>query len=120
MVSNPYAAVNVNDAGTGTWHANNTNMFPKMWYIRDYDAGASETLNSIKERQGVEFFIMKPNKEYTIALKPMVAVQTYKTSTTTGYGPKRMWLDIANGPTVPHYGLRALVSYPLTPILSLR
>jgi hypothetical protein len=48
---------------------------------------------------------MRQNKEYSITLLPAVAVQTYKTSRLTGYGPKPMFLDMAGGQSVPHYGL---------------
>ena len=87
---------------------NSNNWFPKLWYIRDYDGGGSETLSSIKERQGVSFFVLKPNKEYSIKIMPKVAVQTYRTSTTTGYAPKRLFLDFVNGLDVPHYGLKTV------------
>jgi hypothetical protein len=102
MVSNPDAFLEVNGAVNSQ---NQTNWYPKIWYIRDYDAGGAETLSSIKERVGAKFFIMRPNKEVSITLKPCVAVQTYKTLTAAGYGPKRMWVDCANA-DVPHYGLQ--------------
>jgi len=89
--------------------AQSTNWFPKFWYIRDYDGGSADSLAQIKERQGVKFFILRPNKEYRIALSPMVAVQTYRTATTTGYAPKKLYLDMANGVDVPHYGLNYVV-----------
>ena len=94
---------------TGTTNNQNlTNYFPKLWYLRDYDGGSSDTLTEIKERQGVRYFVMRPNRTYTVKLKPAVAVQTYRTATTTGYGPKRMALDFANGTNVPHYGLHTV------------
>lgn len=84
------------------------NFFPKIWYIRDYDGGASETLSTIKERTGVSYIIPKPNKVYSIVLKPLPLVQTYLTALSTGYAPKRLWIDIA-APTVPHYGLKTVI-----------
>lgn len=110
MITNPDSAnpLNVAASSTTTYYNNPTNWFPKFWYIRDYDSGSSETISSIKERQGAKFFVMKPNKEYSIALKPMVQVQTYKTSVSTGYAPKRLWLDIADT-SVPHYGLKTVI-----------
>jgi len=87
---------------------NSTNFYPKLWYIRDYDGGDEETLSSIKERSGVKCVVMRPNMVLKIKVRPMVAVQTYRTATTTGYGPKRMTLDFANGSAVPHYGLKTV------------
>jgi len=86
-----------------------TNWYPKFWYIRDYDGGSADSLAQIKERQGVKFFVLRPNKTYKIAISPMVAVQTYRTATTTGYAPKRLFLDMANGTDVPHYGVNYVV-----------
>jgi len=111
LISNPYAAAQINTANnvqlTSTY-ANSNNWFPKLWYIRDYDGGGSENLSTMKERQGAKFFVMKPNREYSIKVVPKVAVQTYRTSTSTGYAPKRLFLDINNGLDVPHYGIKTV------------
>jgi len=105
MISNPDGATQTNVASG----ANSVNWYPKFWYIRDYDGNVSaDTLSEIKERVGVKFFVMKPNREYTIRIKPKVLVQTYKTLTTTGYAPKALWIDCASN-NVPHYGLNAVV-----------
>jgi len=88
---------------------NSSNWFPKFWYIRDYDGGGSDTIAQLKERQGAKFFILKPNMVKRIAIKPMVTVQTYRTATTTGYSPKKLFIDMANGTDVPHYGLNYVV-----------
>lgn len=106
LITNPDASFATNNVPTAA--TNSSNWFPKLWYIRDYDSGSAETLTSIKERQGVKYFVMRPNRSYTIKIRPTVLVQTYRTSTTTGYGPKRMALDFANGVDVPHYGLRTV------------
>ncbi len=82
-----------------------TNWYPKLWYTEDFDSGASETLNSIKERQGVKCCILRPNSWFNITVTPKVLVQTYQTLTTTGYGPKSMYLNCANT-DIPHYGLK--------------
>lgn len=106
LINNPDASIAPNNepANVNT----STNFFPKLWYIRDYDGGSSETLTAIKERQGVRYFVLRPNKTYTVKLRPMVAIQTYRTSTTTGYAPKRLMLDFANATNVPHYGLKTV------------
>jgi len=105
LITNPDNSIVLND-GTAQ---NPTNWFPKFWYIRDYDGGSSDSLAQIKERQGVKYFVLRPNKVYNIAISPMVAVQTYRTTTTTGYAPKRLFLDMANGTDVPHYGVNYVV-----------
>ena len=106
MISNPDATWLTNDA---TASANNTvNFYPKFWYIKDYDGGGSDSLSEIKQRVGVKFIVMKPNKTYIIMLQPKVLVQTYKTLTSTGYGPKSMFIDCSS-PDVPHYGLNAVI-----------
>lgn len=106
LVTNPDAATLTNSQNTSI--GNSLNWYPKLWYIRDYDSGATETLSTIKERVGAKFFIMRPNKEVSIVLKPMVAVQTYKTLASAGYGAKRMWVDCSDA-DVPHYGLKTVI-----------
>lgn len=106
LINNPDATIAINNDPAGSYTS--TNFYPKLWYIRDYDGGAEETLSSIKERQGVKYFVMRPNVTYKVKLRPMVAVQTYRTLTTTGYAPKRLALDFANGQEVPHYGLKTV------------
>jgi len=104
MISNPDGATQTNVASG----ANSVNWYPKFWYIRDYDGGGADSLSQIKERVGVKFFVMRPNKEYTIRIKPKVLVQTYKTLTSTGYAPKALMLDCVDN-NVPHYGLNAVI-----------
>lgn len=106
LVNNPDAAIAPNNDPAAV--NNSTNFYPKLWYIRDFDGGSSETLSSIKERQGVKYMVMRPNATLKVKIRPMVAVQTYRTATTTGYGPKRMFLDFVNGTEVPHYGLKCV------------
>ena len=112
MINNPDAVQATNDgvnSGSAYKSTNFSNWYPKLWYIRDHDGGSSETLSSIKERQGVKYITLRPNKVYNVVVSPSVAVQTYKTLTTTGYGPKKMFLDMAGGTTVPHYGVKTVL-----------
>lgn len=104
LVNNPDASAGLNSASGTT-----TNWFPKFWYVRDYDGGGSDTISQLKERQGAKFFVLKPNVVKNIVIRPMVTVQTYRTSTTTGYSPKKLYIDMANGTDVPHYGLNYVV-----------
>jgi len=84
------------------------NWYPKLWYTVDHDGGSDETLTTMKERQGVKCRILEPNKTIMVSFKPMCRTLTYKTSTTEGYAPKNIKLDMADV-TVPHYGLLYLV-----------
>jgi len=104
MISSPDAS----NLPNSTSSTNSVNWFPKLWYIRDYDGGGSDTLAQIKERVGVKFFVMRPNKAYNIRISPKVLFQTYKTLTSTGYSPKKGWIDCADN-NVPHYGLNAVI-----------
>ena len=114
MISNPNATLapapvantNVNGA---TQYVNQQNFYPRLWYVQDPDDAASISIDALKERQGVKFKVLKPNAPIKIFVKPSVLVQTYKTSVSTGYGPKRMWLDVATGLSVPHYALKMAI-----------
>jgi len=108
LVTNPNAAYPLGSTISSVT-VNPSNYFPKFWYIRDYDGGGSDTMTQIKERQGAKFFVLKPNVTKSITIRPMATVQTYRTSTSTGYSPKRLWIDMANGTDVPHYGLNYIV-----------
>lgn len=83
---------------------NITNWYPKMWYVMDYDGGSTETLNSIRERQGVKCRILRPNKEIKVSFTPRCRVLTYKTVDTEGFAPKNIKIDM-NDTDVPHYGM---------------
>jgi len=88
-----------------------SNWFPRWWYIRDYDGGGSDSLASIKERQGVRCFVLRPNKINRIVIKPKVLTQAYAGATSTGYlvtQAKSLFIDMANT-AVPHYGLNSVV-----------
>jgi len=112
LISNPDAAYPLNTAVTnGTFITGPTNWFPRWWYIRDYDGGGSDSLASIKERQGAKCFVLRPNKINRIVIKPKVLTQAYAGSTATGYlvtQAKSLFIDMANT-AVPHYGLNSVV-----------
>lgn len=85
---------------------NECNFYPKLWWIKDYDDGAVDTLNEFKQRSGVKCRVLRPNTTVTIKLKPAILAQLYRTVTTTGYAPKwGQWIDMAQV-DVPHYGLK--------------
>ena len=106
LVTNVTAGTNVNAA---TAYINSNNWYPKMWYINDHDDSATTTIAAIKERVGVKCCVLKPNVVKKITVKPAVAVQIYRTATTTGYGPKwGQYIDMSNT-NVPHYGLKTVI-----------
>lgn len=102
LITNPNSTYPIN----GSTFLQNTNWYPKIWYVFDSDDSVALSLSQMRERQGVKCKILQPNKTLTMFVKPNVAVQTYRTSTTTGYAPKRMYLDMATGYNVPHYGFK--------------
>lgn len=102
LVNVPEAITNINMQQSASF--NPTNWYPKMWYVMDYDGGATETLNSIRERQGVKCRILRPNKVIKVSFTPRCRVLTYKTADTEGYAPRNIKIDM-NDTDVPHYGM---------------
>jgi len=86
-----------------------SNWYPKLWYVYDNDDNSDMTLATVRERQGAKYKILKPNREVKFFVKPSALVQTYKTALTTGYAPKRLWLDVYSASSVPHYGMKFIV-----------
>lgn len=106
LVNNPSSAYKLNESNPLAAAANVSNFYPKMWYIHDYDDSTAESIGTLKERVGVKCRILQPNKVIKITTKPAIAIQTYRTATTTGYGPKwGQYIDM-NTTDVPHYGLK--------------
>lgn len=83
---------------------NITNWYPKVWYIADPDGGTTDTLNSIRERQGVKCRILQPNKVVRISFTPKVRVLTYQIGEVSGYAAKSCKIDLSDV-AVPHYGM---------------
>jgi len=106
LITNPDSnnSTNNNPANSGQL----ANWFPKIWYTIDRDGGSDETLSSMKERQGVRCAILQPNKTVKVSFKPSCRTLTYKTSTTEGFAPRNIKLDMADV-NVPHYGLLYLI-----------
>jgi len=110
LVNNPNATGKLNSTITAfATDSNSSNFYPAMYYCKDYDDSAAETMEQLKERANCKRMILQPNKMYKIVLRPAVAIQTYATSTTAGYAPKwKQWIDMAQT-NVPHYGLKYVV-----------
>lgn len=101
LITNPDATWVLNQSGG---QANPSNWFPKMWYIADQDGGTTDTLNSIRERQGVKCRILQPNKTVRISFTPKVRVLTYQIGEVSGYAAKSCKIDLSDV-AVPHYGM---------------
>lgn len=107
LVNNPDAAFKHNNEAAQVW--NTSNFFPKLWYCPDYDDSSTETLQELQQRSKTKCMVLQPNKQYKIVVKPAVTIQTYRTTTTTGYAPKwKQWIDMGQR-DVPHYGLKFVV-----------
>lgn len=109
MITNPDSAAYTNAyAQVNTGGITLTNWYPKIWYIPDYDGGSDETIASIKERQGVRCKILRPNSVVRISFVPKCRVLTYSTSTSTGYAPKNIQIDMSDT-AVEHHGLKYVI-----------
>lgn len=88
---------------------NSSNIYPRLFYCKDYDDSTAESLGALRERSKTKMVVLQPNKYHKVVVKPAVTVQTYRTTTTTGYSPSwNQWIDMAQN-NVPYYGLKYVV-----------
>lgn len=103
MVNNPDAFLLPNGPLN---NQNVNNIYPKFWYVRDYDDNSPLSLDALRERAMVKCILLRPNKIFKINVRPAILAQTYRTLATTGYAPKwKQWIDMAQT-DVPHYGIK--------------
>lgn len=108
IINNPDAAYPLNASGNSGQPAT-SNWFPRLFYCKDYDDSSAESLGALRERAKTKMAVLRPNKYVKIVVKPAVTVQTYRTTTTTGYSPSwNQWIDMAQN-NVPYYGLKYVV-----------
>lgn len=82
------------------------NYYPKLWYVRDYDDIATDTLADLKQRNNVKCKVLRPNKMISVYLKPALKCPVYLDGVTNAYAAEwDKWIDCTN-PTVPHYGVK--------------
>lgn len=106
MITNPDSAAYTNAyAQVNTAGITLPNWYPKVWWLPDYDGGPDETISSIKERQGVRCKILRPNSVVRISFVPKCRTLTYSTSTSTGYSPKNIQIDMTDT-AVEHFGIK--------------
>lgn len=87
LMNNPDAIFTYPGNGLNIPGSQVQNWYPKLWYCKDYDDLSAESLNQLRERAKTKHFVMKPNREYKIVIRPAIKVQTYRTDLTTGYAP---------------------------------
>lgn len=91
--------------GSGT-QANTTNTYPSMWYSRDYDNSDAEGITVLQQRNTAKSFVLKPDKVYSIFLRPALRNQLYLDGTSSAHSSVwNQWLDCSTT-TTPHYGLK--------------
>jgi len=101
LITNPNGTYATNQGGS---IGNYSNWYPKVWYCVDPDGSSGDTIASMKERQGIKCRILQPNKTIKVSFKPMCRTLAYRTSTTEGFSPKNIKIDMVDL-DVPHYGL---------------
>lgn len=106
LVNNPDANNSLNSLTL----VNQSNWYPTVWSVADYDDNAATNISEMKERIGVKNRILKPNQKMKFVVKPKVLVQTYRTAVSSGYAPKSLFVDMTNQ-DVPHYGLKTVIDF---------
>lgn len=108
LVTNPDSSLyNGSTATSVLWQSANT--YPRIWYCPDYDDNSVESIEKFKQRATTKSFILRPNKDYKIWVKPATLVQAYRGSVTTTYEPKwGAWVDMSQNDT-PYYGWRCAI-----------
>lgn len=83
------------------------NMFPKIWFSRDYDNISTETVDELRQRNTTKCKILRPNSFVSFYIRPALRNQVYLDGVTTATSPMwGQWLDCSSA-TVPHYGFKA-------------
>lgn len=86
-----------------------TAIWPRMWYIKDYDDTTPASIAEIREHSQYKEHVLNPARPLVINLKPAILAQTYRTAVAAGYSPKwKQWVDMAQL-NVPHYGFKMAV-----------
>lgn len=95
---------NVSNVTSGTQQTNN--MYPKLWFSRDYDNIATETVDELRQRNTTKCKVMRPNSMISFYVRPALRNQVYLDGVTTATSPMwKQWLDCSNS-TVPYYGCK--------------
>lgn len=85
-------------------------IYPMLLIRTDHnDAATGYTWADLKQSERSRLVQLKPGKKISHVLKPAIQMQTYKTTTATGYSPKWGQQLRTIDDTVPHYGLQIQV-----------
>lgn len=105
LMNNPDATYT--SPNTGASQINN--FYPKLWYVRDYDDVATDSISDLKQRNNVKCKILRPNQTVSVFLKPALKCPVYLDGVTNAYAAEwNKWIDCTN-PTVPYYGVKYAV-----------
>lgn len=92
--------------GSNTGTVTGATMYPRLWYLRDYDDDATLNPNQMQESAKSKMVVLRPNKITRIAIKPAVKSSIYRTAVSEGFAPKwNQKLDMA-AHDIPHYCLK--------------
>lgn len=107
LITNPNAVTYTNAASGGP--VTGTNWYPKFWYCPDYDDSGAESLESLKQRAKTKCFVLQPNRQYKVNIKPACLVRTYGSVLSDGFDPRwNVWIDMSNT-SVAHYGYKYVI-----------
>ena len=85
----------------------NNEINPVLYFKVDHNDIAADSLSTLKESMRTREHQLTNNRpNFTIAFKPAIQAEAYKTAISTAYRPKwGQWLSVTDD-TVPHYGLK--------------
>lgn len=103
LMNNPDAAITV-PMSSGANYSNN--LYPKLWFSRDYDNISTETVDELRQRNTTKCKVLRPNSMISFYVRPALRNQVYLDGVTTATSPIwKQWLDCSNS-TVPYYGCK--------------
>lgn len=106
LMNNPDGASTVPNTGASSSGQQANNMYPKLWFSRDYDNISTETVDELRQRNTTKCKVMRPNSMISFYIRPALRNQVYLDGVTTATSPIwKQWLDCSNS-TVPYYGCK--------------
>lgn len=94
-------------AGNSVTAATQAGQLPYIIHAFDNDDAFTTSASAIMQKTGAKYDQMANmgNGTRLATIRPSQAIQMYNTTTTTGYAPRRGFIDMAS-PNVPHYGFK--------------
>lgn len=85
---------------------------PVMMYFRDHDDIATPDHQMMMERATTKYITLRPNRVYSITVRPSTLGMVYNSPTSTAYQPNwGKFIDMLDN-AVPHFGLKVAWNYP--------